>query len=222
MTMVTAYTWQDRVIIMADSREHTRNNEGRMVEYNDEQEKITPVKNLLAFAEAGLRKVYRGEGCYFDMNQVTDYFIEQNEAILSKATGKQLLEGLVTMWNLTMSEKLGRNPFSINNRFSLLLAGFEVENGERKPRIHTYQSHFQKFQYNGNKAVIGDDGCYPIMMPYFQRDTGDMTFDQTLEFYLRGYAEVMKQVETIGGPIDIYVLEGDPKCSYWIRRKVKE
>ncbi len=95
-------------------------------------------------------------------------------------------------------------------------------NGQLQPKIHTYQSIFQEFQYNGRKAIIGDDECYPILMPYFQTDTNDWTFEKTLEFYLKGYEEVMKQVKTIGGPIDIYVLDKDPKCSYWLRRKVIE
>ncbi|MDY8161890.1 hypothetical protein [Bacillus thuringiensis] len=220
MTMVLAYTWQDKAIIMADSRESAKNDVGAMVEYNDEQEKILPVQNYMAFAHAGLRRIPDATGNYFDLNQITEYFILQNQAILTKATTKQILEGLVTMWNGTLSEQIGRNPFSLQNRFSLLLARFETIDGEQKPRFSTYQSNYQDFQYLGKKAVIGDDECYPIIMPYFEMDTDTMTFDDALNFYLKGYAEVIEKVETIGGPIDIYVLDENPERSYWLRRKV--
>ncbi|MDL4840349.1 hypothetical protein [Aquibacillus rhizosphaerae] len=219
MTMVLAYTWKNKAVVRADSREHAHNDKGEIVSYNDDQEKIIPAQNHLVFAHAGLRKVHLGESRYFDNSQITEYFIEQNQSVLSNFTSEQLLNELVTMWNRTLREKLGRDPFSVHNRFSILFARFENDNGVSKPKIHTYQSHFQEFQYGGRKAIVGDDECYPIIMPYFQMDTDDWTFDETLEFYLRGFAEVTEKVETIGGEIDIFVLDENPECSHWFKRK---
>ncbi|MFY0544156.1 hypothetical protein [Brevibacillus sp. H7] len=220
MTMIVAYTWQDKIIMIADSRSSAKNDEGKMVDYSDEGDKIIPVQNKIAIGHAGLRKAYQGEGRYFDLNKITEYFLEVNRPNISKATGKQLLTGLVEMWNRTLSEKLGRNPFSLDNRFSFLLANFEEnEGGELKPKIHAYESHFNEFNWGGRKAVIGDDEVYPIIMPYYETNTDDWTFQDALDYYQKGFAEVMDKVETVGGPIDIYVLETNPAHSHWLKHK---
>ncbi|KAB2329438.1 hypothetical protein [Bacillus mesophilum] len=220
MTLIVAYTWQDKIIIMADSRSSARNDEGKMIDYSDEEYKIIPVQNKIAIGHAGLQKAYLGEGQYFNLNKITEYFIEVNQQIITEATGEQLLTGLVEMWNRTLSEKLKRNPFTLDNRFSLLLAKFEViEGGELKPQIHAYQSHFQEFNWRGSKAIIGDDAVYPIMMSYYETNTDDWTFKKTLDFYLKGFEEVMEQVETVGGPIDVYVLDAIHNNSYWQKHK---
>ncbi|MCE5173286.1 hypothetical protein LQV63_28945 [Paenibacillus profundus] len=88
-----------------------------------------------------------------------------------------------------------------------------------KPKIHAYQSHFQEFNWGGSKAIIGDDKVYPIMMSYYKTNTDDLTFEEALDFYQKGFVEVMEQVETVGGPIDIYVLDANPNNSYWQEHK---
>jgi hypothetical protein len=220
MTMVVAYAWQDKIIIMADSRSSARDDNGKMLEYNDQGYKIITVQNKFAIGHAGLREISIGGGNHFELNNITEHFLDVNRHFLSKATGEQFLKGLVEMWNRTLSEKMQRDPFSLDNRFCFLMANFvENENGELNPKIHSYQSHFQEFQWGGNKAVIGDDAVYPIITPYFQTNTDDWTFDKVLDFYLKGFLEVMDQVETVGGPIDIYVLDANPDNSYWLERK---
>ncbi|EOO70359.1 hypothetical protein IIC_04801 [Bacillus cereus VD021] len=222
MTMILAYTWKDKAIIMADSRESAKNDMGDMVDYNDNQEKILPVQSHLVFAHAGLRRIPYVQGGYFDLNEVTEHFMDQNQGILTKATTEQLLRGIVTTWNGTFIESLGRDPLSARNRFSFLLARFETIDGELMPRFSTYQSYVQghpKYKFCGEKAVIGDDECYPIITPYFNKDTEQMTFEEALAFYLEGFGKVMEKVETIGGPIDIYVLDKKSEDSYWLRRK---
>lgn len=218
--MIVAYTWQDKIVVMADSRSSTRNNEGKMMDYSDESYKIIPIQNKIAIGHAGLEKAYLGEGHYFELKKITEHFIEVNQHIITEATGEQLLKGLVEMWNRTLSEKMGRNPFSLDNRFSLLLTKFEeIESGELKPQIHAYQSHFKEFNWRGNKAIIGDDPVYPIMMSYYNTNTDDWTFEEALDFYQKGFEEVMEQVETVGGPIDIYVLDENHNNSYWQKHK---
>ncbi|WP_400195094.1 hypothetical protein [Lysinibacillus telephonicus] len=220
MTMIIAYTWQDRIIMMADSRSSAKNDEGKMTDYSDEVYKIIPVSNRLAIGHSGLRKAYLGEGHFFDLNKITEHFLERNQQIITMVTGKQLLTGLVEMWNRTLKEKMGRNPFSLANRFSFLLAKFETtEGGVLKPEIHAYQSHFQKFNWGGNKAIIGDDEVYPIIKPYYETNTDNWTFEETIDFYKKGFAEVMEKVETVGGAIDIYVLDADPMKSFWLEHK---
>lgn len=222
MTMILAYTWKDKAIIMADSRESAKDDKGNMVDYNDKQEKILPVQNQLVFAHAGLRRIPYVQGGYFDLNNITEHFIDQNQDKLTNSSTKELLRGLVTTWNGTFIESFRRDPFSPRNRFSFLLARFETIDGKLMPKFNTYQSYFQghpEYQFCGKKAVIGDDECYPIITPYVEKDTDQMTFEEALDFYLEGFGKVMEKVETIGGPIDIYVLEQDSEESYWLRRK---
>lgn len=220
MTMVIAYAWKDKIIMMADSRSSARDENGKMLEYDDEGDKIFPVQNKFSLGHAGLRKASIGGGNFFDLRNITEHFFNVNQHILFKATAEHLLKGLVEMWNRTLSEKLKRDPFSLDNRFCFLLGNFEEnEIGELEPTIHSYQSHFNEFQWGGTKAVIGDDAVYPIIMPYYQANTDDWTFDETLNHYQKGFAEVMEQVETVGGPINIYVLNANPDNSYWLVRK---
>ncbi|MBT2729210.1 hypothetical protein J7E63_20140 [Bacillus sp. ISL-75] len=222
MTMVVAYTWQDKIIMMADSRSSTRDDQGKMIDYTDEEDKIIPVENKIVIGHAGLGKVYIGAGNHFDLNKITERFLELNQQIISKATGEQLLLGLVKMWNRTLSESMGRNPFSVDNRFCFLLAKFEPNgNGELKPKIHTYQSHFQKFNWGGKKAVVGDEEVYPIIKSYFDTETDDWTFNEALDFYQKGFTEVIDQVDTVGGVIDIYVLDKNPEHSHWLKHEPK-
>jgi hypothetical protein len=191
-----------------------------MLDYNDQGYKINSVQNKFAIGHAGLRTVLLGEGNHFDLNKITEHFLTTNQHIISTVKAEHFLKGLVEMWISTLSEKMQRNPFSLDNRFCFIIANFEEnENGELKPKIHTYQSHFQEYQWGGNKAVIGDYAVYPIITPYYQANTDDWTFDKALDFYQKGIAEVMDQVETVGGPIDIFVLDVNPENSYWLERK---
>lgn len=220
MTMIVAYTWKNKIVMMADSRKSTRNEEGKMLEYSDKENKIIPVQNKLVIGHSGLKEVDLGCGQYFDLHQITEHFIKVNRHVISKATGQQLLTGLVEMWNRTLHEKLNRNPFSIENRFCLVIAKFEEnEFGDIFPTIHTYQSHLIDYNWDGNKVVVGDDDVYPIMMPYYKTKTDMWTFEDTLSFYKKGYKEVIDTIETVGGPIDIYVLEKNPDYSYWLEHK---
>ncbi|CAM4025475.1 hypothetical protein L1N85_17070 [Paenibacillus alkaliterrae] len=220
MTMVIAYAWQDKVVMMADSRSSRTDKNGNVIEFEDENEKIMPVRNRFSIGHAGLRKAYLGNGEYLEMGDVTNHCLKINESTLSKLNSKQLLEGIVTTWNRTLSEKLHRNPFSLENRYCFALGSFvENETGELEPKIHTYQSHFNEFQFGGRKAVIGDDAVYAIIKPYYEEDTDNWTLEETIEFYKKGFVEVMNQVETVGGPIDIFVLDTNPEKSYWLGRK---
>ena len=229
MTMIVTYTWRNKIIMMADSRSSARNDEGKIVVIGDDSSKIIPVQNKIAIAHAGLSQVNLGEGRYFNLNQITEHFLEVNQHILLKATSEQLLTGLVEMWNGTLSDTIGRNPFDVDNRFSFLFARFEEnESGELRPQIHAYQSHVQEFNrihlqnfnWRGNKAIIGDDEVKPIMIPYYETNTDNWTFEETLDFYKKGFAEVMEQVESVGGPIDIYVLDANPNNSHWQEHKL--
>lgn len=220
MTMIIAYAWQDKVVMMADSRSSRTNKNGNVIEFEDDNEKIITVQNRFSIGQAGLRKAYLGNGEYLEMDDVTNYFLNINESTLSKLNGKQLLEGIVMTWNRTLSEKLRRNPFSLENRYSFAWGSFiENETGELEPKIHTYQSHFNEFQFNGRKTVIGDDAVYAFIMPYYEEDTDNWTLEETVEFYKKGFVEVMNQVQTVGGPIDIFVLDRNPEKSYWLERK---
>ena len=75
--------------------------------------------------------------------------------------------------------------------------------------------------FNGEeiKTVIGDDPVYEIMLPYFHTEEKYWRFDEIIEFYSKGFLEVMTKVETVGGPIDIFVLDEIPEKSYWLERK---
>lgn len=56
-------------------------------------------------------------------------------------------------------------------------------------------------------------------MPYYEEDTDNWTLKETVDFYKKGFVEVMNQVETVGGPIDIFVLDRNPEKSYWLEHK---
>lgn len=72
------------------------------------------------------------------MNQITEYFLEQNPSILTEAPTEQLLSGLVATWNWAFIEYLGTDPFSVRNHFSFLLARFETIDDELMPKFSTY------------------------------------------------------------------------------------
>ncbi|WP_131724769.1 hypothetical protein [Paenibacillus solani] len=217
MTMVIAHVWQNKIIIMADSRSSARDKDGKMLEFDDKANKIIEIQNKLFIGHAGLRKIPIGE--HFDLNEITMHFIKMNQNKLFDYSGELIFRGLVETWNRTLSEKLGRNPFDLNNRFCLLMGIFENDNGKLIPKIHSYQSHFNEFQWGGTKAVIGDDPVYEIILPYYETDNADWTFDEIIDFYRKGFSEVMNKVETVGGPIDIFVLDEVPEKSYWLDRK---
>jgi hypothetical protein len=90
MTTILAYTWQDKIIMMADSREYRKDNGGNVVEFNDEQVKLIPVQKRLVFAHTGLRKAYIGEGQYYDLMDITKHFIEANIKRFAVCTGKEV------------------------------------------------------------------------------------------------------------------------------------
>ncbi len=222
MTMVVAYTWQDKIIMMADSRESMKDNENKIIEFNDDQIKLIPVKKKVVIGHAGLLKVDQGQGQYFELNKITQHFAEVHEQLILSRPGKESLEALVRMWNEVLSQKLGRDPYSLANRFCFLLAKWEQdEEGSLVPKINTYQSHFNEFQYGGKKAAVGDDEVYPIIAPYLDTDTDDWTFDEALDYYKKGFVEVMEKVDSVGGPIDVYVLEVNSIGSHWYNRKIK-
>lgn len=221
MTMVVAYTWQDKIIMMADSRESRKDNEGKIVEFNDDQIKLISVNKKVVIGHAGIRKVYLGEDRYFDLNEITRYFVKVNEQRILSLPGEESLKELVKMWNGTLSKKLGRDPYSLNSSFCFLLAKWEQnEEGFLVPHINTYQSLFNEFHSGAKKAAVGDDEVYPIIAPYFDINTDNCTFDEALEHYKKGYAEVIEKVDSVGGPIDVYVLEANPSGSYWHNRKI--
>ncbi|MFS0558583.1 hypothetical protein [Brevibacillus sp. 179-C9.3 HS] len=223
MTMVIAYTWQDKIIMMADSRESRKDSEGKIVEFNDDQTKLIPVNKKVVIGNAGLRKVYLGQGQYYDLNNITQYFVEKNEQLILMRPGKESLKALVDMWNKTLSENLGRDPYIPANSYCFLLAKWEHnEEGFLVPHINTYQSHFNEFQYGGKYAVVGDDAVYRIIEPFFDTNTDDWTFEEVLDHYKKGYVEVMKKVDSVGGPIDVYVLEANSYGSHWYNRKIKK
>lgn len=216
MTMLIAYTWQDKIVMMADSRSSAKDSEGKMVDFYDEATKIFPFSKRLVIGHSGLRRISIGGGQYVDLMKIIEHYLNVNQHTLPNISGEEALTGLIEMWNGTLREKFGREPNSLDSMYSLLLCKWEeVAPGRVSPTVYSYQSQFGDIQ-TSKGAVAGDEEVYPIITPYFETSIENMTFTETIEHYKKGFLEVIDKVDTVGGFIHVYVLESDCFKSHWL------
>ncbi|MGG4467215.1 hypothetical protein ABER68_04150 [Paenibacillus alvei] len=219
MTMILAYIWNDKIVTMADSRASKRDHDGKMIYKEDNSIKIKPISKRFVVAHSGLYKVHRGNEQYANLYDITDLFIERNQNNLSTCNGIDLFEGLVDSWNQSL-ERLGKDPYSINNRFSFFFSEWENVDGLLFPRIHAYQSHKGEFNVATESAVAGDEEIYPLIKPYLKVRVEEMTLEESIEYFKKGYEEVCSKVDTVGGFIHVHILDANPLKSYWFSRKI--
>lgn len=101
MTMVIAFSWKDKIVVMADSRISSKNN-NKVTEYIDDRIKIYPVDNRFVISNTGTSKIWlKNKGTYLDVKDVINHFIKLNveENRFNKLTGKAILKGLIETWN---------------------------------------------------------------------------------------------------------------------------
>ncbi|PLT30507.1 hypothetical protein [Peribacillus deserti] len=216
MTMLIAYTWNDKIVMMADSRSSAKDSEGKMVDFNDKATKIFPFNKRMVIGHSGLRKISVGGGQYVDLMQIIEHYLKIHQQILPTISGEEALKGLIKMWNGILSEKFGRQPTSVDAMYTLLLCKWEeVEPGRVLPKVYSYQSQFGDI-HTSKGAVAGDEEVYPIIIPYFESNIENMTFTASVEHFKKGFLEVIDKVDTVGGFIHVYVLESDSFKSHWL------
>lgn len=215
MTMLVSYVWNDRIVIMADSRSTLKENQVA-ISFSDTTLKIYPFLNRGVIATSGLSKIQLNDENYFPISAIIENFISVNKKVLKRSTGKQIISSLVETINNNLITNFNRDPKDLNNRITLLVGIFDYENDLAYPRIYKYQSNFEGIDYT-DKIVSGDDEVYPIIQPYFNEDIKSLTFEESIEHFKEGFTEVIKTVETVGGPINIYILQQGR--GYWYDRK---
>ncbi len=213
MTMVLSYVWHDKIVMMADSRLSRYNAAGNF-EYFDDRVKIHRGDGLV-IGTSGLGKaVIRNgdEGKVLEVEKLVTHFFNQNNSGLAHLSGKVIVEGLVDTWNRTLKQSLGVRLK--DHPVCFMLARWE--NG-LNPMIYTCESTSKQTSATSFGGVIGDEQVQPIVAPYFVEDLIiSMTFEDTIEHFKQAYAEVISKVETVGGKINVYVLDRDPQQSKWL------
>jgi hypothetical protein len=213
MTMVLSYVWQDKIVIMADSRMSRYDKEGNF-EHFDDRVKIHPSEQVV-IGNSGLAKAVIREGDkgkILEVEKMITYFFNVNKGRLSNQPGKVIIEGLVDVWNGTLKQSLGVKPEDHPACFMLA----RWENGS-KPMIYSCESTDRQTNWTSFGGVIGDDPIKPIIAPYFNDNLiSGMTFEETIHHFKRAYEEVCSKVETVGGKVKIYVLDQDPTQSKWL------
>ncbi|MCQ6520780.1 MULTISPECIES: hypothetical protein [Bacillus] len=211
MTMVIAYVWKDKIVMMADSRISRQNNKGEVIEYSDDSIKIVPLNRRGVIGHSGTRKLPTKEG-YFDLIQITHKFVGDNQHISRSCTAKEAIEELGTLWNDTL-KGFGDQTGDVN--FCLLLGKWEERLGRMYPMLYSYSSPNDKYTFF-TKGCIGDSEINPIMEQYFNKDLDGMDFEETINHFKKGFSEVINNnVETVGGFIHVYVLEANEIGSRW-------
>ncbi|MDA1528497.1 hypothetical protein [Bacillus cereus group sp. TH260-2LC] len=211
MTMVIAYVWKDKIVMMADSRISRQNNKGEVMEYRDDSIKIVPLNRRSVIGHSGTRKLPAKEG-YFDLLQITQKFVDDNQHISRSCTAREAIEELAILWNETLKnfeDQIG----DVN--FCLLLGKWEERSGRMYPMLYNYSSQNDKYK-SFTKGCIGDPEIHPIMAPYFNKDLDGMDFEETINHFKKGFSEVIdSNVETVGGFIHVYVLDANEIGSRW-------
>jgi hypothetical protein len=209
MSMVIAFSWKDKIVVMADSR-ISRKKEGKVTEFIDDRIKIHPVKERFVICNTGTSKLWLGnKGTYLDINEVINHFIKLNDEIFINQSGETILKGLVKCWNCTLEhEGIVPNDYDVK---------FIVCNWENSlfPRIYSYSSSENKI-IEGSQ-VAGDDEVMNIIYPYVKTDLDDMSFKEILQHFETGYSNVMKRVDTVGGKVRVYELNQTPSLSKWVK-----
>ncbi|RUS44556.1 hypothetical protein [Cohnella sp. AR92] len=213
MTMVLSYVWQDKIVMMADSRMSRYDKDGNF-EHIDDRVKIHPSEQLV-IGNSGMAKamIRNGDtGKILEVEQLITHFFSINKGRLSTQPGKVIIGALVDTWNNTLKEKMGIKPE--DHPVCFMLARWE--NGS-KPMIYTCESIGRQVNWTSFGGAVGDPPMNPIIVPYFNEDlVNSMTFEETIQHFKRCYEEVSSKVETIGGQVRIYVLDQDPAQSQWL------
>ncbi|MDA1811847.1 hypothetical protein H0911_06905 [Bacillus sp. HSTU-bmb18] len=211
MTMVIAYVWKDKIVMMADSRISKQNDVGEVVEHSDDSIKIIPLNRRGIIGHSGARKLPTKEG-YFDLIRITQHFVSDNQNIAHSCTAEETLERLVSVWKDTLGNS-GCQSDDVD--FCLLLGKWEERSGYMYPMLYSYSSQNNRLTPNGTKGCIGDPEIIAIIEPYFNKDLDGMSFEETINYFKQGFSEVISSVETVGGFIHVYVLAAREIESHW-------
>ncbi len=210
--MVIAFSWKDKIIVMADSR-ISRQSDSKVTEFYDDRVKIYPVNGNLLISQSGATIIRLDEqGNFLDVSDVISDFVKMNgnREQLVAVEGESAIRDLIDYWNkILLKNDLDPNNYDVN----FLLCGWM--NGVT-PAIYCYSSETNKID-EGNR-VIGDKEALKIIYPYIQEDLENKTFEEVLRHYKHGFNKVIQHVETVGGDLHIYELNQNPKLSKWISR----
>ena len=92
--------------------------------------------------------------------------------------------------------------------FCFLLCKWEEDQpGLMFPKIYSYDSKTEEISFSNKTSVIGDTPALNIIKPYLlNKDINNMEFDKLVDYLEKGLNDVAMNVNTVGGPIDVYVL----------------
>jgi hypothetical protein len=213
MTMVLSYVWQNKIVIMADSRRSTIDSEGKFVHFDD-QLKIHPYMQLV-IGSSGLAKAVIREGDkgkVLEIHKLIEHFLNNNKDSLIFLPGQTIVEGLVDTWNVTLTHSLGLKPEDH-------LANFMVCRWENEPQIYVCHSHNRQTRTATIGAIIGDDEAARIAGNYFVANLNSMKFEETIDHFKQAYEQVRINVKTVGGPINIFVLDKNHSETGWLEKE---
>ncbi|MFS0560496.1 hypothetical protein AB1K91_07130 [Terribacillus sp. 179-K 1B1 HS] len=209
MTMVIAFSWKDKIVVMADSRISKKKND-EVTEFIDDRIKIYPVDDRFVISNTGASKIWlENKGTYLDVNDVINYYIKINVQTFNKLSGESILKGLVQCWNNTLEHE-GLLPNEYDVKFLVCIWEFSLY-----PRIYCYDSYENRI-IEGSQ-VAGDEEAMYIIHPFVKTDLDDMTFQEVIQHFEVGYTLVMKSVETVGGKVKVYELNQTPSESKWVK-----
>lgn len=230
MTLTLAYIFHDKfsgehkIVVMADSRESKVNRGGEMLDHRDDAEKIIPFDRRLVIGKSGLTSFNIGDKPFYT-NEIVEHFFNQNQNRLHNVMGKEILGGLVQTWNETLTAEKKKALGIIESNFALLLCKWEEDTpGRVIPKIHSYNSIIETIDTmsGGGGTAIGEIEAQHIIAPYFDFEKiSEMSFDESIKHFKKGYAEVMDKVDTVGGHVSVYTLGPNRFQSRWHSRKIR-
>lgn len=208
MTMVLAYVWHDKIVMMADSRRSGYDSEGKP-DVVDDCVKIHPAEQLI-IGTSGRAQAQFGEKI-FKAPEVVEHFFKDNKDRLSFDNGQAIIERLVRLWNLTLlnlGQELGKHVAC----FMLC----KWENGN-EPRVYSCRTNSGQSDVSPHGGIIGDDEAIAIARPLVKLDEElmNMTLEETINYYTGVFAAVSARVKTVGGPVVVYVLGQHPTDTGW-------
>jgi hypothetical protein len=198
--------------MMADSR--GTDDSGGNFTYKDDAVKIRPYENFIV-GSAGLGKTLIMEsdtkGKLFKNEQLLEHFFKINNKDLPRMDGRIIIEGLVDTWNNTF-ESLNVHPKEY--RASFMLSKWEG----LEPRIYICHTLNRLTNIDSLGGVIGADDAQAIVAASYMKtreELRQMQFEETIDHFKQAFAEVSKEVKTVGGPVNIFILGQRPSESRW-------
>jgi hypothetical protein len=206
MTLIVAFEKEDKIAILSDTRTTLRKN-GEKKEYNDNTIKIHPIKNIV-LSVIGVSGIEGNKQSSIQSDIHLSDIVEKLAENYSTIDALSFLGELSNIWNsyIDRANYQGDTPY--------WLLACEWKNGTG-----------QIFVYSSRKGVI--EGPSPgyisqagteIMFPkYFSPEQlKQLPYEDIIENNKKGFSEVMKKHEGVGGEVVIYEMNRNPELSKWL------